>query len=86
MAVVPLIAPGHPLTVGRATPAQPAAASSGGGRLPRAGWPEKADLDYVKTAVEVFLLLLAVPWLLAQLVRRPARVSRQAARHHVPDA
>lgn len=82
-----LVAPGVPAAIGGAPAGEPAAtAPSGGGRLPRPGWPKKADLDYVKTAVEVFLLLLAVPWLLAQLARRPGHVAKQAARKHVPSA
>jgi hypothetical protein len=77
--VANLTAPGHLPTV-----VSPAAGSApGGGRLPRAGWPEKTDLDYVKVAVEVALLLVAVPYLLKRLVTRPAATSRKAGEHHL---
>lgn len=54
------------------------AAGSGRGKL-----PSKASLDYIKVAIEVLLLLLAIPWLLKELTRHPGRVSRGAAKKHL---
>lgn len=45
--------------------------------------PSKESLDHVKVAVEVLLLLLAVPWILRELARNPARASRRAAAKHL---
>lgn len=49
----------------------------------RPGWPAKGQLDYTKTLIEVVLLLLAVPWLVKQLVRHPGGLSKAAAEHHL---
>lgn len=57
------------------TPAPPAAASS---KL-----PAKHTLEYCKLAIELLLLLLAIPWLLRELVRHPGRVSKAAASKHL---
>lgn len=61
--------------VGVATPATPSA--------PRPGWPAKSTLDYHKTLIELLLLVLAVPWILKQLLKHPGQVSHAAARHHL---
>jgi hypothetical protein len=53
------------------------------GRLPRPGWPAHADLSYIKEAITALLLLLALPWLAINLVRRPGYVLAGAARQHV---
>lgn len=58
-------------------------ATSSGGRTPPAGWPAKSDLDYVKTTIELLLLLLAVPWLVRRIVRNPKSTARAAADHHL---
>jgi hypothetical protein len=50
---------------------------------PRAGWPAKSTLDYHKTLIELLLLVLAIPWILKQLAKHPAKVSQQAAGHHL---
>lgn len=44
--------------------------------------PSKDTLDYVKVGVELLLLLLAIPWVLRELIRNPARASRKAAAKH----
>lgn len=51
--------------------------------VPRAGLPAKHTLDYLKVGIEVLLLLLAIPWLLKQLLAHPGDVSHQAAAHHL---
>lgn len=50
---------------------------------PRAGWPAKTTLDYHKTLIELVLLVIAIPWLLKQLVKHPGQVSESAAKHHL---
>ncbi len=50
---------------------------------PRPGWPAKTTLDYHKTLIELLLLVLAIPWLVKQLVKHPGQVSREAANHHL---
>lgn len=45
--------------------------------------PSKPTLDWLKVALEVLLLLLAVPWLLRELARNPGKVTRAAARKHL---
>lgn len=45
--------------------------------------PAKATLEYLKLALELLLLLLALPWLLRELVRHPAALSRKAAGKHL---
>ncbi|MFL5910762.1 MAG: hypothetical protein ACJ768_09380 [Gaiellaceae bacterium] len=66
----------------------PAAAAApspgGGGRLPAPGWPEKADLDYAKTALELALLLLALPYILSRLARSPGNVVKRAGHKQLP--
>lgn len=57
-------------------PQQPA-----GGVLARI--PSKDTLDHVKVAIEVLLLLLAVPWILRELAHNPGRASRRAAAKHL---
>lgn len=42
--------------------------------------PGKEKLEYLKLALELLLLLLAVPYLLRELSRRPGNVSRRAAK------
>lgn len=53
---------------------------------PRPGWPAKTTLDYHKTLIELLLLVLAIPWLVKQLVKHPGTVSEQAAKHHLGKA
>lgn len=45
--------------------------------------PAKHTLDYIKVAIEVLLLLLAVPWILRELARNPGKASRRAAAKHL---
>lgn len=45
--------------------------------------PSKGTLEYLKVALELLLLLLAVPWLLRELVKHPGQISRKAARKHL---
>jgi hypothetical protein len=62
-------------------PQQDTASESQGGLLGRL--PAKTTLDYTKVAIEVLLLLLAVPWILRELVKNPGRVSQRAATKHL---
>jgi hypothetical protein len=45
--------------------------------------PAKDTLEYIKLALELLLLLLAVPYLLRELARHPGNVSRRAASKHL---
>lgn len=45
--------------------------------------PSKHQLEYAKTALELLLLVIAIPWILRELLRDPAGVSRKAATHHL---
>jgi hypothetical protein len=56
----------------------------GGGRLPRPGWPDKHDLDYAKTLLELALLLLALPYIIGHLARNPRNAVRRAGRKQLP--
>jgi hypothetical protein len=47
------------------------------------GLPSKNTLEYLKLAIELLLLLLAVPWLIREMARNPGRLSRQAANKHL---
>ncbi len=47
------------------------------------GLPSKHTLDYLKVALELLLLLLAVPWLIRELARDPKALSRKAASKHL---
>jgi hypothetical protein len=47
------------------------------------GWPAIDDLRYVKEAITVLLLVLALPWLALNLVRRPQYVLAGAAKQHI---
>lgn len=69
------------LPVGQATPA--AGPPAPAGRLPLPGWPQKSSLEYLKLAIEVLFLVLALPWLLGNVLRRPAQVSKGAAHQHI---
>jgi hypothetical protein len=62
---------------------QATSAADAGAVAPRAGWPAKNTLDYHKTLIELLLLVLAIPWILKQLVKHPGNVSRQAASRHL---
>ncbi len=53
---------------------------------PRPGWPDKSTLDYHKVLIELLLLVLAVPWILRQLVKNPAKASHEAAASHLKGA
>jgi hypothetical protein len=66
-------------TVGRATPASGATPAFASAR----GWPQLGDLQYVKEAITVLLLVLALPWLALNLVRRPQYVLAGAGRQHI---
>lgn len=69
-----------PATIGQSSPPATALPAS---PPPRAGWPAKSTLDYHKTLIELLLLVLAIPWILKQLVKHPGQVSREAAKHHL---
>ena len=45
--------------------------------------PSKNTLDHIKVAVEVLLLLLAVPWIIRELATHPGRATRRAAAKHL---
>jgi len=53
------------------------------GQQPRFGIPSKQTLDYAKVALELLLLLLAVPWLVRELIRNPGELSHKAATKHL---
>lgn len=57
-----------------------------GNYTPASRLPSKNSLEYLKLALELLLLLLAVPWLLRELTRHPGKVSRQAASKHLKGA
>jgi hypothetical protein len=65
---------------------RPAAAppTSHGGGLPRPGWPAKDDLDYAKTAIELTLLLLALPYIIRRLATSPKTTVQRAGRKQLP--
>lgn len=50
---------------------------------PRA--PSQQALSYAKTALELLLVLLGIPWIIRELTRHPGRVSRKAAAKHLAD-
>lgn len=45
--------------------------------------PAKDKLEYLKILLELALLLLAVPWLLREIIRNPKNASRRAAKKHL---
>lgn len=45
--------------------------------------PSKETLEYLKLGLELLLLLLAVPYLVRELLTHPGRVSKQAAAKHL---
>lgn len=45
--------------------------------------PSKDNVEYCKLILELLLLLLAVPWILRELVRNPRAASRKAAAKHL---
>ena len=45
--------------------------------------PSLDQLKWVKTALEVFILLLAVPWLLHELIKHPGDLTKKIAGHHM---
>lgn len=45
--------------------------------------PSKPQLEYAKLALELLLLIIAIPWILRELARDPAGVSRKAASKHL---
>jgi hypothetical protein len=47
------------------------------------GWPQKSTLEYLKLAIELLFLVLALPWLLANVIRRPGKISEGAAHQHI---
>jgi hypothetical protein len=57
---------------------QPDASSYAPGPL-----PARHKLEYLKVALELLLLLLAVPWLIRELARDPSGLSRKAATRHL---
>lgn len=52
---------------------------AGGRRL----LPSKPQLEYAKVALELLLLLIAVPWVIRELFRNPSDLSRKAATKHL---
>lgn len=68
--------------IGAGLPPQPLPAPPTPGGL-GAGLPAKGTLDYLKTAIELLFLLLAIPWVVRELVRSPSRASRKAANTHL---
>lgn len=45
--------------------------------------PSRQALEYLKLALELLLLLLAVPYLIRELSRHPGQVSKRAAAKHL---
>lgn len=45
--------------------------------------PSYEQLRTVKTALEVFVLALAIPWLIHELVRNPGSLTKKIAGHHM---
>lgn len=77
-----LTAPGH--HPGQVAPPPAAQPDNGPApRFPKAGMPAKHDLDYVKVVIEVALLLLAIPYLVRRLAKRPKTTMRRATDHHL---
>jgi hypothetical protein len=77
-----LLAPGHDPT-GTSMYAGQGPSDLPGHRLPKPGMPHKDDLDYLKTAIELGLLLLALPWLVRNVLHSPTRTSKRAADTHL---
>lgn len=63
---------------GLTAPGHDADTPSPSGRLPAGGMPAKSDLDYLKTMIELALLIIAVPWILHRLARNPRATVRKA--------
>ena len=78
--------PGTPLAAPAENPGGAASHDCDCHKPPFAGWPEKSTLDYAKTLIEVFVLLLALPWLAKNLILRPGLVITGAGRKVVPKA
>ena len=68
--------------IGAGPPPEPLPAVPAAGGL-GTGLPAKGTLDYVKVAIELLFLLLAIPWVLRELVRNPRGASRKAANTHL---
>lgn len=68
--------------IGAGPPAEPIPAPPAPAGLV-SGLPAKGTLDYLKTAIELLFLLLAIPWVIRELVRSPGRASRKAANTHL---
>lgn len=45
--------------------------------------PSKDTLEHAKIALELLLLVLAVPWILRELFHDPGRLSKAAAAKHL---
>ena len=45
--------------------------------------PAKDKLEYLKVLLELMLLLLALPWLVREIIRDPRGASRKAAKKHL---
>lgn len=45
--------------------------------------PSLETVNYWKTILELGLLLLAIPYVLSQLLRDPAGATRSAGKHHL---
>jgi hypothetical protein len=45
--------------------------------------PNYEQLRTIKTALEVFVLALAVPWLVHELFRNPGGLTKRIAGHHM---
>jgi hypothetical protein len=63
--------------VGRYVAGAPSKTEGGGRRL-----PSRDQMETVKVALELLLLLLALPWLLYRLVTNPADLVRKIGHHH----
>lgn len=49
----------------------------------RRGLPTYEQLRTLKTALEVFILALAIPWLVHELLRNPGGLTKKLAGHHM---
>ena len=45
-------------------------------------WPSRSQMEYAKVALELLLLLLALPWIVGRLLSDPAGLMRNLGRTH----
>lgn len=57
----------------------PASSPTAGVLLPGEGWPSLPTVEYLTKLITLGLILLAIPWLLEQLVASPGRGAGKAA-------